>query len=118
MLLFVTDPDKTKVLLTKSRHPKHSPRWTGVAGSMAQGESPEEAAQRKFAEETRVNIPPEAWTEVTRCDNYIVLTATCDLAACQTVADPLIMYSLRANWNREPVVENLKTILPLVRAAS
>ncbi len=81
---------------------------------MAKSETAEEAGARKVFEETGLVVPKELFKFVTYVgSDLVVLTATIPLRGAVGTVEQLLEFAHNSNWAREPVVENLKWLIPL-----
>jgi len=102
-----------------TRNPEDG-QWTGIAGSVAQGEDGPEAASRKAKEEAGLDVPRDAWVHRATVGDVGVYLAR--VAPMRAVAPPgqhpLILYPRSANWDREPVRPNLRWLIPFALSDS
>ena len=126
VLAFLIDKESGKVLLyRRSAPPAWNGLWNGVAGTVAAGEKPEEAMVRKVEEETGLKVAPGdldlRGVLHTEQGVVFVFRGYANVFAARDNAkdgEARIIYPLNAHWEREPVIPNLKWLLPLVFSSS
>lgn len=106
-------------LIEKRRPAWQAGRLNGPGGKMEAGETPAQAAEREFAEETGASIPAEKWRHfaMLMCgdgDNVHFLTA-CRNFNTRTVTDePVAPYNVAGILAGDlPVIDNLRWLVPM-----
>jgi len=119
VLAFIRDPEAHAVLLQVRGEEPWTSQANGVSGKMQDGESPVDAAARKLAIEHGLVIHPDALTErgvlhTTAGDVYLVTGSSNIYAASTVTKHRRVFYPLNSNWGREPVVANLRWLIPML----
>lgn len=118
VIVFVQDPESKTVLLQARREQPFHGLWNGISGRMLEGETPVDAAARKLAIECGLVVPPEMLTECgvihTEAGDLYVVTGWANIyAASNLTKHHRVNAPMNSNWSREPVVPNLRWLIPL-----
>lgn len=117
---FVLDPSSDRILLSRKRKPDvWAGLWSGIAGHCKHDEAPVAAMSRKAEEEYGLRIAPEEWKlRVIVASQSVALhvfVAYHNVYAARPVEDEQpVVVPRDSNWVREPVVPDLRWIIPLV----
>lgn len=123
---FLFNKDLTEVvLIRKEKPPWQKGRWNGVGGKVEAGETPAEAMEREFEEETGKNVPSRAWLGFGRLHGpnwqiYLFAAAVDGITDVRTVTSEPVerwrVIDLQLSRSPIPLLGNIRWMLAMAKS--
>lgn len=117
-IVFVLDRDFGRVLLTRRKTPQQwDGLFNGVSTRVRAGETPAQAVQRKLKDDYGVEAAVEEIGKVGDGGILVVFRGIGSIAgakAADGIKEAPVFMPIGTDFSREPVIPNLKWLLPLV----